>query len=227
MMRGMVEPDDTRHDTPSSTTGHDVFGDATPQAEPDVLLQVEAADVVGVSVRTIQRAIDRGLLNAHRVDGKCWIRRDDLFAWKAAREAPGRHGARRVSERHDASSRTTADTTRHVNDTTGELDDKRAARLERELADALAERDRWHDAWKQAEARRIEEADALRDLLLLAQQTALARVQAIETSSLTQPDTPVVANEGAGAAMPVATTEKAPGAKRSFWGRFWRWYRDE
>jgi excisionase family DNA binding protein len=204
IMHVMTEPNDRRHDMTSDTTGSDGADDATRQAEPDVLLQIEAADVAGVSVRTIQRAIGRGTLPAQRIDGKCWIRRDDLLAWNLARQAPGRHDARHVGERQDTSSHTTPETTRHASDTTGAADDARVARLERALADALAERDRWHDAWRQAETRRSEEADALRELLLLAQQTALARVQAIESGSSVQADARVAAYEGASEAMPAA-----------------------
>lgn len=223
IMRDMTERDDTRHDMPSDTPEGDRSGDATRQPEPDVLLQVEAAEVAGVSVRTIQRAIDRGALPAQRIDGKCWIRRDDLLAWNAARQAPGRHDARHASGRHDASPHATTNTTRHASDRTGEADDARVARLERALMDALAERDRWHEAWHQAEERRIQEADALRDLLLLAQQTALARVQAIEAGSVEpHADAVVAANKGSGAATPDATTGDAAQPNASLWGRFWR-----
>jgi hypothetical protein len=221
-MRNMAEPDETRHDTPSDTTRSDTSLDTTRQLEPDVLLQVEAAEVVDVSVRTIQRAIDRGALSAKRIDGKCWIQRNDLLAWNAARQAPGRHDTRHVIERNDASSHATIDTTRHVRDTPDEPDDARVARLERALTDALVERDRWHQAWRQAEERRIQEADALRDLLLLAQQTALARVQAIEAGSTVQPSAAVSANEGLGEAMSSAPTDDASRTDESLWDRFWR-----
>jgi excisionase family DNA binding protein len=213
MMHDMTDPRDRRHDMTNDTSEGDLTPDMTRHAKPDVLLQVEAADVAGVSVRTLQRAIDRGALAAQRVEGKCWIRRDDLLAWSAMRHAP---------ERHDTSSHATTETTRHASDTTVEGDDARVARLERALADTLLERDRWHEAWRQAEARRIAEADALRDLLALAQQTALARMQAIEAGSTVQPDTAVDANEGPGEAMPAATTDDAVRQDASRWGRFWR-----
>src|SRR5689334_23807989 len=82
LMRGMIELDQTRHDMTSDTTERDGSSDAVRQAELDVLLQVEAADIVGVSVRTIQRAIDRGTLAAQRIEGKCWIHRDALLVRK-------------------------------------------------------------------------------------------------------------------------------------------------
>src|SRR3954471_7090372 len=99
----MTDQDDTRRamtsdtpasdatpDAPTMSTGatNDVPRDTTPDTSTAVL-QIDAARIAGVSVRTVQRAIDRGVLPARRDGHHCWVELADLEYWRVTRTTGG------------------------------------------------------------------------------------------------------------------------------------------
>jgi excisionase family DNA binding protein len=187
----MPETDDTRHANPNDTPRHgttdDMPKDAPPDMPPDasaVVLQIEAARIAGVSVRTIQRAIDRGALPAERQGGHCWVRLDDLGRWqveRTTRSAPAHVVVRDTDASHDAPHGVPIDASRHV--TAPGIDRLDVARLQSEIADLKVERDRWHQAFERESALREEETRQLRTLIQQEQALSFSRLAAIEAST--------------------------------------------
>jgi excisionase family DNA binding protein len=179
----MTETDDTRHATPNDAARHEAPSDTSPDTSP-VVLQIEAARIAGVSVRTIQRAIDRGALPAERQGGHCWIRLNDLDHWQVERTTPGTtpHVVVRDTEaRHDTSRVVSSDTSRHVIGSQAATPD--VARLQSEIADLKVERDRWHQAFERESALREEETRQLRTLIQQEQALSFSRLAAIEATT--------------------------------------------
>ena len=180
-MRRAILDDSTRPDAPAA-----LADDMSPDASgAPVVLQVEAAKRSGVSVRTIQRAIQRGELTAQRQDRKCWIRLADLEHWRA-RHAPPVALSHTTVRDIDASVVATGDTLpdasrRAISGQT--RDTHEIERLRKEVVDARAERDRWHEAFLRESEHRIEETRQLRQLLQQEQALSFSRVQALEATS--------------------------------------------
>jgi excisionase family DNA binding protein len=187
----MPETDDTRHATPTDTPRHDATDDmprgVPPDTPPDpsaVVLQIEAARIAGVSVRTIQRAIDRGALPAERQGGRCWVRRDDLDRWQRKRMTPraSRPGVVRDTEASpDATRGVPPVATWHV--TAPQAGTPDVARLQSEIADLKVERDRWHQAFERESALREDETRQLRLLIQQEQALSFTRFAAIEATT--------------------------------------------
>jgi excisionase family DNA binding protein len=192
----MTEAADTRRATPDATTRQDappsVVDDIAPDATPGVpvVLQIEAAKRAGVSVRTLQRAIQRGELPARRQGRKCWVRLDHLEQWRVTHTTHGTSlhttthdtDAPPVTRRgmpNDAPRRATLEATRDA----GALE-----RLRKEVIDARAERDRWHEAFLRESEHRTEETRQLRQLLQQEQALSFSRLHAVEAT--TRHDTP-------------------------------------
>jgi hypothetical protein len=165
----------------------------------------EAALALGVSERTIRRAIQRGELIATKRAGIFHIT-------PAALEAYRQHEAERRSLSGAAASAGGAaapdnDESFAAATDSGHLSDDAVVVLRDLLAEERARSDRLLEAatlW-QARAMQLEE-----------------RVKALEAGPLVAPDAAVAANEGPGEAMPAAMTDDATRADASRWGRFWR-----
>jgi excisionase family DNA binding protein len=174
-----------------------------------------------VSVRTIQRAIDRGNLEATRDGVHCWIRLDDLDRWQVERTTRSAT-ARVVARDNDASLGATLDASAdmphvapgHERPPRDRLDVE-VERLRGEITDLKVERDRWHQAFERESALREEEMRELRLLLRQEQALSFSRLAAIEAT--TRHDTPTVdapssppTDEPAETARPSAQDVTAP-----------------
>src|SRR4051812_39813025 len=91
--RAMTDDTPARDATPDApSSARDPMVDAPRDTSPDTstaVLQIDAARIAGVSVRTIQRAIDRGLLPARREGHHCWLELEDLERWRVTRTTGG------------------------------------------------------------------------------------------------------------------------------------------
>lgn len=195
----MHDTDATQHAIPNDTSRQDATV-VTPSAashdassELPAILQVDAARRAGVSVRTIQRAIDRGDLAATRDGVHCWVRLDDLDRWqlqRTTRSATARVVARDNDAPHDATSDAprgatndiAPDATLRGNSPRGDSDPE-VARLQGEVADLKVERDRWHQAFERESALREEETRQLRQLIQQEQALSFSRFAAIEATT--------------------------------------------
>ena len=188
----MRDADDTRHAIPDDTTPQtsttaapsDAPSDVPPDA-PLVLLQIDAARHAGVSVRTIQRAIDRRDLAATRDGGHCWIQIEDLDRWqrqRTTRRTPPHVVARDTDASRVATRGMSGDASQ--NDTLPrQRTDPDVERLRAENADLKVERDRWHQAFERESALREEETRQLRQLIQQEQALSFSRFAAIEATT--------------------------------------------
>jgi len=190
------------------------------------MLQIEAAKRAGVSVRTIQRAIQRGDLAAQHQGRKCWIRIDDLDRWHATHATPGVLSHTTVHDSdvlqltrrdvpHDASRHVTVE----AENAAGEI-----ARLRKEVDDARLERDRWHEAFLRESEHRAEETRQLRQLLQQEQALSFSRVQALEATTRHDPTSHDASVEEPQDAAIMETRDEetpvaAPGGDRPWWRR--------
>jgi excisionase family DNA binding protein len=224
-MTGDTPAHDAAPDEPAASTGatgvmpHDTLPDTS-----TAVLQIDAARIAGVSVRTVQRAIDRGALPARREGHHCWIDLEDLERWRVTRATGGplsrttTHDTDApVSTRHDIHGDTPPVTPSPT--TTDDIE-----RLRDQVADLTTERDRWHEAFQRESALREEETRQLRQLLQQEQAIAISfsRVQAIEATA--RHDTPVV---DAPAAAPVdnagdESLKPSADTMAFSWRRWWR-----
>jgi len=203
--------------------------DTTPDTTPDPLpavLQIDAARLAGVSVRTIQRAIDRGDLPVERDGRHCWVRLDDLDRWqteRTTRRATSRVVAHDTDVSHDATVGMSHDATRRIAPHP-EHPDGEVERLQRENADLRLERDRWHQAFERESALREEETRQLRTLIQQEQALSFSRLAAIEAT--TRHDaTAADATPERGSDMPAGDFgSDTPGADPTApnWRRWWR-----
>jgi excisionase family DNA binding protein len=192
-----------KHRTPASPPDDAAASDTDPLS--GVQSAREAALALGVSERTIRRAIQRGELAATKRAGIFHITPSALETYRqheAERRMKSAAAAQAVhveATDTDQSFAAAADTGQENGDAVGVLRDL--------LAEERARSDRLLEAatlW-QARAMQLEE-----------------RVKALEAGPVLQPDAAVDANEGPGRVMPAATTGDASRSEPSRWGRFWR-----
>jgi hypothetical protein len=90
-------------------------------------------------------------------------------------------------------------------------------RLQNELNDVRAERDRWHQAFLRESELRAEETGQLRQLLQQEQALAFSRLAAIGATTL--PDASVVEPQEVKMASASATSSREPSVTRPWWRR--------
>jgi excisionase family DNA binding protein len=201
--------------------------DVPPDTPPDasaVVLQIEAARIAGVSVRTIQRAIDRGALPAVREGGHCWIRLDDLGRWqveRTTRNAPAHVVVRDTDVSGDAPRGVPIDASGRI--IAPEVGTPDVARLQSEIADLKVERDRWHQAFERESALREEETRQLRSLIQQEQALSFSRLAAIETTTRHEgPATDVPSGTGHLEGRAPRSDAPAESPATPPWRRWWR-----
>lgn len=70
-----------------SAVGTDVYESPEPQPKSELVTPSQAADLIGITVRAIRKALTEGRLSGNKVGGVWQIRREDVEHYRAARAA--------------------------------------------------------------------------------------------------------------------------------------------